>query len=176
MSYRGRIPEDEFKIGKGRKFADSFSMSRAWQRGYPSSRLSTSYVASCYSTSPQAVFKIISYGSTKKNLTNLIDYLIDREEGRVEIEGSDGLIMQDDDIAQMLKDWSQDFRSSGSGQGRQRHFTHMLFSADVEPIEYNYQRVLETARETAFNQFGQLGYEYKMVLIVILLIRMCILS
>ncbi len=92
MSYRSRNQEDELKIGKGRKVADHFSLSRAWQRGYPSSRLqSPRYVASCYSTSPQAVFKIISYGSRKKNLSNLVEYLIEREEGRVEMEGSDGL-------------------------------------------------------------------------------------
>lgn len=48
-------------------------------------------VAACYSTAPQAVFKIISYGSSPKSLNNLVDYLIDREEGRVEMEGSDGL-------------------------------------------------------------------------------------
>lgn len=74
------------------------------------------------------------------------------------------LLMQDEDVVQMLEDWSQDFKDSGSGKGRQRHFTHMLLSADVEPTENNYQRVLETARQTAFTQFGQLGYEYKMVL------------
>jgi hypothetical protein len=165
MSYRSRSQEDELKIGKGRKVADHFSLSRAWQRGYPSSRLqSPRYVVSCYSMSPQAVFKIISYGSRKKNLSNLVEYLIEREEGRVEMEGSDGLIMADEDIAEMLEEWNKDFKDKGSGKGRQRHFTHMLLSADVEPTEYNHQRVLETARQTAFTQFGQLGYEYKLVL------------
>ena len=165
MSYRSRNPEDELKIGKGRRVADHFSLSRAWQRGYPSSRLqSPRYVASCYSTAPQAVFKIISYGSRKKNLSNLVEYLIEREEGRTEMEGSDGLIMGGGDIADMLEEWSKDFKTSGSGKGKQRHFTHMLLSADVEPTEDNHQRVLETARETAFTQFGQLGYEYKLVL------------
>lgn len=165
MSYRNRIQEDELKIGKGRKVADHFSLSRAWQRGYPSSRLqSSNYISSCYSTAPQAVFKIISYGGGKKNLHNLVEYLIERKEGRVEMEGSDGLIMEDEDIAEMLEEWRQDFKDKGSGKGAQRHFTHMLLSADVEPTEDNYQRVLETARETAFTQFGQLGYEYKMVL------------
>jgi hypothetical protein len=165
MSYRSRNQEDEFKIGKGKKVADHFSLSRAWQRGYPSSRLqSPGYVASCYSTAPQAVFKIISYGSRKKNLHNLVEYLIEREEGRVEMESSDGLIMEDEDIAEMLEEWHEDFKDKGSGKGAQRHFTHMLLSADVEPTEGNHQKVLETARETAFTQFGQLGYEYKLVL------------
>jgi hypothetical protein len=165
MSYRSRSQEDEFKIGKGRKVADHFSLSRAWQRGYPSSRLQSSrYVASCYSTSPQAVFKIISYGGGKKNLHHLVEYLIEREEGRVEMESSDGLIMDNEDLADMLEEWQGDFKDKGSGKGAQRHFTHMLLSADVEPTEDNYQSVLETARQTAFAQFGQLGYEYKMVL------------
>jgi hypothetical protein len=165
MSYRNRSQEDELKIGKGRKVADHFSLSRAWQRGYPSSRLqSPRYVASCYSTSAQAVFKIISYGSSKKNLSNLVEYLIERKEGRVEMEGSDGLIMEDEDLADMLKEWNEDFKDKGSGKGAQRHFTHMLLSADVEPTEDNHQRVLETARQTAFTQFGQFGYEYKLVL------------
>jgi hypothetical protein len=165
MSYRGRSQEDELKIGKGKKVADHFSLSRAWQRGYPSSRLqSPRYVASCYSTSAQAVFKIISYGGGRKNLSNLVEYLIEREEGRVEIEGSDGLIMEDEDIAEMLEEWHKDFKDKGSGKGKQRHFTHMLLSADVEPTEDNHQKVLETARQTAFTQFGQLGYEYKLVL------------
>jgi hypothetical protein len=164
MSYRGRIKDDEFRIGKGRKIADNFSFSRSWQKGYPSSRFSASYVSACYSVAPQAVFKIISYGSSKKSLGKLVEYLVERDEGRIEIEGSDGLIMEDSDISEMLDEWNVDFKDKGSGKGEQRHFTHMLLSANVDTTEVNYQKVLDTARQTAWQQFGQLGYEYKLVL------------
>jgi hypothetical protein len=53
---------------------------------------------------------------------------VERDEGRIEIEGSDGLIMEDSDISEMLDEWNVDFKDKGSGKGEQRHFTHMLLS------------------------------------------------
>jgi hypothetical protein len=35
-------------------------------------------------------------------LGKLVEYLVERDEGRIEIEGSDGLIMEDSDISEML--------------------------------------------------------------------------
>jgi hypothetical protein len=72
--------------------------------------------------------------------------------------------MEDSDISEMLDEWNVDFKDKGSGKGEQRHFTHMLLSANVDTTEVNYQKVLDTARQTAWQQFGQLGYEYKLVL------------
>lgn len=39
----------------------------------------------------------------------------------------------------------------------------MILSADVEPTEMNYQKVLAAAQKTAWQQFGQLSYEYQLV-------------
>jgi hypothetical protein len=42
---------------------------------------------------------------------------VERDEGRIEIEGSDGLIMEDSDISEMLDEWNVDFKDKGSGKG-----------------------------------------------------------
>jgi hypothetical protein len=40
--------------------------------------------------------------------------------------------MEDSDISEMLDEWNVDFKDKGSGKGEQRHFTHMLLSANVD--------------------------------------------
>lgn len=68
------------------------------------------------------------------------------------------------DIDELYSAWASEFRKKGSGQGQQRHLTHMLFSADVEPLQRNANSVLAAAQKTLWEEFGQFGFEYTYVL------------
>jgi hypothetical protein len=154
------------EIERGRKgIADNFSLGRYWQKGYGVDRFSSEYVKNCYSNAPEAVFKIISYGRGKSQLKNLLEYVTKRDDKDVDFYSESGELMHGkDDLQATLEEWSSEFRKKGSGRGEQRHFTHMLLSANVENISNNTRKVLAAAEKTCREEFGDKGFEYRVIL------------
>ena len=183
--------EDEFDYGRGKRSSlDNFSLSRYWQKGYGVDRFSPAYITSCHSTAPQAVFKIISFGKGLSSVKGMLEYVNYRPGKKIhptDLDDFDKIITDEngdhyeanaqefytesgevlkgkEDINDLYKTWSDEFRLQGSGRGEQRHLTHMLLSADVEPLQRNANNVLAAAQKTLWEEFGQFGFEYTYVL------------
>jgi hypothetical protein len=158
---------DEFEIGRGSKSVnDNFSLHRSWQKGYQGfNRFTPSYIRDCYSQDPQAVFKVISFGRGKSQLKRLVEYVNTRDGRAQEFYTESGEALKgQDDIEEIVNEWSQEFRTKGSGRGKQRHFTHGILSAYVEPTRKNALKVLAAAEQTLREEFGESGFRYTYVL------------
>ena len=156
---------DEFEIGRGRGRDDNFSLEREWNTYNWRSRFSSSYIKDCYSTDPQALYKVISFGRGKQSLRNILEYVFTRDGKEQEFYSESGEILQgQQDIDNIIDEWSKEFRQKGSGRGQQRQFTHMLFSADVTNTTKNARQVLSSVYDTMQNEFGNDGFEYYSVL------------
>lgn len=157
--------DEEFQIGKARRSnLDNFSLNRYWQKGYNIDRFSKQYISNCYSNAPQAVYKIISFGRGI-SAKSMMEYVNTRDGIDQEFWTESGEVLKGkEDIDELYKTWSSEFRKKGSGRGEQRHITHMLLSADVESTAKNSAKVLDAARQTLFDEFGKQGYEYTYVL------------
>lgn len=185
------MKNEEFEYGKGRRSGlDSFSLNRYWQKGYGIDRFSPAYITNCYSTAPQAVFKIISFSKGDGSAKAMLEYVVFRQGKKVEIkdlDNFDNMIKDADgnyyeasaqefytesgevlsgknDISELHEAWSAEFRKKGSGRGEQRHLTHMLLSANVEPHQRNANSVFAAAQKTLWEEFGRFGFEYIYVL------------
>lgn len=176
--------DNEFEQGRGRRgVVDNFGLNRLYQTSYPLSRFTPSYIKDCYSTNPQAVFKIVSFGRGIASARQMLEYAFKRDkeesnqvnelnniDGKVEsvdqeFYSQDGEILKGQkDIDNTLEEWAPSFRDKGSGKGQQRHITHLLLSADVEQTTKNANKVLNSVQQTLWEHFGEAGYDYLFVL------------
>ena len=175
--------DNEFEQGKGRKgIVENFGLNRAYQKIFPTARFTASYIKDCYSTAPQAIFKIVSYGKGVVSAKQMLEYAFNRDQENLdksneainendtipveqEFYTQDGEVLKGQaDINKTIDEWSLSFRDIGSGKGNQRHITHLLLSADVDQTTKNSNKVLNAAQETLWQHFGEVGYEYRFVL------------
>ena len=96
---------------------------------------------------PEAIVKIVSYGSGKDAANRQLDYISRR--GALEVEMSDGTSLYGkEDIRDLVEDWSADFHSR---KGRARHTIHLVVSA---PQYSDRKAVMEAGRGFAIETFG----------------------
>jgi hypothetical protein len=111
---------------------------------------------------PQAVIKVLKTArhNKVKDLLNYIARQNDKDKENVELETSDGNVLQDKkEIKELYNSWKADFeRKKKKSKTAPRHATHMIFSADCQQKRKNILKLQDCVRDLATRNFN--GYEY----------------
>lgn len=119
---------------------------------------------------PQAVLKVIGFRQgaetrrTMEYIARLDEKKWDKEE-QLELETQDGIKLSGkDEIDKLYREWEKDFDWPSRADGKNRHATHIVLSAQADVNDLNNGRVEQAAREFLHEHFGKKGYEYAFVL------------
>lgn len=159
---RGKQEPPKSRRKRGRK------LSTKRQGGVYSIRLANpDYIRQLGSNKPQALAVVCSYGHRRgvKNLLNYVGRVGKKKE--IELEDNMGRFYSGQEgIEKMYEYWSRYFDEGKTytdkhGKiSKSRHAAHIILSASCEQTEHNVNLVAQAARDTAWQVFGENGYDY----------------